>query len=192
MDKLDTLVSSHLAARLLKPERLSEMLGVLAVRRAEREAALDDRIASLEREAADADRRLRRLYRLVEEGVLELDDALKERIAALRAGRQAAQSTLERFKSDGRATIRLGRSVIAAFGERIRQHITSGEIPFRKAYLGAIVDRIEVGDREVRILGRKDVLEQAIIANAAGKTRFAVLYQVAGGLGPCPLRLLTH
>ena len=38
-------------------------------------------------------------------------------------------------------------------------------MPFRKAYLGAIVDRIEVDDREIRIIGRKDVLEQAVLAN---------------------------
>ncbi len=65
--------------------------------------------------------------------------------------------------------MRLGPGIIAAFGEQMREQITSGEIPFRKAYLGAIVDRIEVDDREVRILGRKNVLEQAVIANAAGR-----------------------
>ncbi|NJO35237.1 MAG: recombinase family protein, partial [Rhodospirillales bacterium] len=51
-----------------------------------------------------------------------------------------------------------------------REQITSGDIAFRKAYLGAIVDRIEVDDRELRISGRKDVLEQAVIASAAGQT----------------------
>jgi site-specific DNA recombinase len=35
----------------------------------------------------------------------------------------------------------------------------------RKAYLGSIVDRIEVDDREIRIVGRKDVLKQAVLAN---------------------------
>jgi site-specific DNA recombinase len=39
-------------------------------------------------------------------------------------------------------------------------------IAFRKAYLGAIVDRVEVDDREIRIVGRKDVLEQAVLANS--------------------------
>jgi site-specific DNA recombinase len=170
MDKLDILVTCHLADRLLKPERLVEMLSALAARRAEKEVALDNRIESLERETADADGRLRRLYRLVEEGVCELDDALKERVTALRAARQAAKTALDRLRNDGRATIRLGPGMIAAFGERMRAQITSGEVPFRKAYLRAIVDRIEVDDREVRILGRKDVLEQAVIANAAGRS----------------------
>ena len=30
-------------------------------------------------------------------------------------------------------------------------------MPFRKAYLGSIVDRVEVDDHEIRIIGRKDV-----------------------------------
>ena len=47
----------------------------------------------------------------------------------------------------------------------MRDKLTRGEIPFRKGYLGAIVDRIEVDDREIRIVGRKDVLEQAVLAN---------------------------
>ncbi len=63
MDKLDMLVTSHLADRLLEPQRLCEVLGALAARRAEKEAAMADRIASLERDAGDADSRLRRLYR---------------------------------------------------------------------------------------------------------------------------------
>lgn len=51
----------------------------------------------------------------------------------------------------------------------MREHITSGDTAFRKAYLGTLVDRIEVDDQELRIKGRKDVLEQTVIANAAGR-----------------------
>ncbi len=54
----------------------------------------------------------------------------------------------------------------------MREHITTGEVAFRKAYMGAIVDRIEVDDREIRILGRKSILEQAVISGA--KTAGAV------------------
>jgi site-specific DNA recombinase len=47
----------------------------------------------------------------------------------------------------------------------MREKLTTGEVPFRKAYLGSIVDRIEVDDTVIRIVGRKDVLEQAVLAN---------------------------
>ena len=54
---------------------------------------------------------------------------------------------------------------IEAFGRLMRERLTEGDIPFRKAYLGAIIDRVEVDDHQIRICGRKDVLEQAVTAN---------------------------
>lgn len=33
--------------------------------------------------------------------------------------------------------------------------------------MAAIIDRVEVDDRQIRIVGRKDVLEQAVLANGA-------------------------
>ncbi len=47
----------------------------------------------------------------------------------------------------------------------MRERLTTGDIPFRKAYIAAIVDRIEVDDHAVRIMGRKEVREQAVMAN---------------------------
>jgi site-specific DNA recombinase len=165
MDKLDTLVTRHLSERLFEPARLAELLTALASRRADKAAAAERRGALLEREANDADARLRRLYRLVEDGIAEMDGALKDRIAALRAARDGAMAALERAKSGARQTARLGPTQIEQFGRVMRENLTTGEIPFRKAYLGSIVDRIEVDDREVRILGRKDVLEQCVLAS---------------------------
>ena len=55
--------------------------------------------------------------------------------------------------------------MVERFGHTMCDKLTAGEIPFRKAYIGAIIDRIEVDDHQIRILGRKDVLEQAVMAN---------------------------
>ncbi len=54
------------------------------------------------------------------------------------------------------------------FARAMREKLSSGEIPFRKAYIRSIVDRIEVDDRCIRIMGRKDVLEQAVLAEGGG------------------------
>jgi site-specific DNA recombinase len=51
----------------------------------------------------------------------------------------------------------------------MREKLTNGAIPFRKAYLGAIIDKIEVDDDRIRIVGRKDVLEQALMADFSAK-----------------------
>ena len=66
----------------------------------------------------------------------------------------------------------------------MREHIASGDIAFRKAYLSSLVDRIEVDDREIRICGRKDVLEQLVTgcANPKGVARKSVRRCVADWL----------
>ena len=58
-----------------------------------------------------------------------------------------------------RPVVDISPALIERFGQIMRERLTSGEIPFRKAYIGAIVDR------QIRILGRKDVLEAAVTAN---------------------------
>lgn len=51
----------------------------------------------------------------------------------------------------------------------MREKLTTGDVPFRKAYLGSLIDRVEVDDREARIVGRKEVLEQAVLASRQGQ-----------------------
>lgn len=165
MDKLDSLVTDHLVDRLLDPQRLGAMLSTLASRRAAKAATVDERIAILEKEVSETDDRLRRLYKLVEDGVTEQDDILKDRLTALKADRERAHSALERARECVRPSVDIGPTQIARFGETMRQRLTTGEVPFRKAWIGAIVDRIEVDDHQIRIVGRKDVLEAAVAAD---------------------------
>jgi site-specific DNA recombinase len=94
MQKLDGLVTEHLMERLFKPERVATILASLSSRRAEKAAALDGRLMSLQREVTDADEKLKRLYRLIEEGVTELDDVLRDRLYTLKAERDRATEAL--------------------------------------------------------------------------------------------------
>ena len=108
---------------------------------------------------------MRRVYKMVEDGIAEMDDVLKNRITALKAERETARATLDRATGANRPPIAIPGDKIKAFASAMRERLTAGEIPFRKAYLGAIINRIEVDDDQIRILGRKDVLEQAVLAN---------------------------
>ena len=92
-----------MADRLLEPERLTTLLSSLAGRRAEKAAAVDRRLAALAREAEEADERLRRIYKLVEDGRDEVDDILRARIADLKQARAKAQAALERARSATRS-----------------------------------------------------------------------------------------
>ena len=164
MDKLDGLVTTHLLDRLFAPERLEMLLAGVAARRAERSAAVDERIGGLQDRADEADERLPRLYKMVEDGLADMDDLLKGRLAALKADRETAHAALARARGTNRAPIVIPGDKIAAFGRLMRDRLTTGEIPFRRAYLSAIIDRVEVDDHQIRICGRKDVLEQALLA----------------------------
>ena len=168
MDKLDRLVTEHLVERLCEPTRLTEMLSSLAGRRAEKEQSLNSRIAALQREVTDADEKLKRLYRLIEDGVTDLDDVLKDRLNGLKAERERARAALERAKSYASGAIQLDPALVEGFGRLMREHLTTGSIPFRKAYLQSIVDFIEVDDAQIRIRGSKDVLEKAVLASRSG------------------------
>ena len=77
---------------------------------------------------------------------------------------------------------------IEAFGRLMRGRLKSGETPFRKSYLGALIDRVEVDDHQIRIIGRKDVLEQAVLANGGPVPRvrsFVRKWRSLGESNPC-------
>jgi hypothetical protein len=94
MDKLDQLVTEHLIERLFKPERLARILSSLVARRAEKAATVSARLIALQKEVTDAEDKLARLYRLVEDGVTDLDDVLKDRLTTLKAARDRAKAAL--------------------------------------------------------------------------------------------------
>ena len=79
MDKLDGLVTEHLVDQLFQPERLAAILTSLSARRAEKAESVNNRIMALQRGLTDTEEKLKRLYRLVEDGLTDLDDLLNDR-----------------------------------------------------------------------------------------------------------------
>lgn len=162
MDTLNTLVTDHLVTELLQPHRLQATLASLWALRAERATEVDGRVTALRSELSSAEDKLRRLYRMVEEAVTDIDDILKERIAALKADRDRAKGALDRIHVAAPSPAELTPELIERFGRLMRANVTAGEIPFRKAWLQAIVDRVEIGPDVIRIVGDKESLETAL------------------------------
>ena len=119
MDKLDGLVTTHLIDRLLTPDRLTTILEVLAARRAEKSVAVDERISALEARAVEADDRLRRLYKMVEDGLAAMVDIVKDRNTALKVERDNTRSALDRATGANRPPIKISSDKIDAFGRLI-------------------------------------------------------------------------
>jgi site-specific DNA recombinase len=169
MDKLDGLVTQHLVERLFHPERLADILTSLTARRAEKARTANNRIMGLQREVTDAEDKLKRLYRLVEDGLTDLDDVLKDRLNSLKADRDRTNAALEAAKTQIAPTIPIDPALIERFGRSMRDKFSAGSVPLRKAYLQSIIDVVEVDDHQIRMKGSKDVLERAVLAGAAAE-----------------------
>jgi hypothetical protein len=115
--------------------------------------------------------KLKRLYRLVEDGLADVDEVLKDRLNTLKAERDRATAALERAKDQASPRIEVDPALIERFGRAMRENFSIGSVPFRKAYLQALIDVIEVDDHRVRIKGSKDVLEKAVLTSQTGETR---------------------
>src|SRR5215471_11554683 len=140
MEKLDRLVTDHLLERLFKPERIAVILASLSSHRAEQAVAVNARILALQREMIDAEDKLKRLYRLVEDGLTDLDEVLKDRLNILKTGRDQAKAALERAKEHSATQIQIDPALIERFGRTMRANFSTGSIPFRKAYLWSLIN----------------------------------------------------
>ena len=128
MGKLDTLVTEHLLERLFKPERVALILASLSSRRAEQATALNSRIVCLQREMTEADDKLKRLYRLVEDGLTDLDEVLKDRLNTLKADRDRANAALERAREHSVSQIHIDPALIERFGRTMHEKFSTGAL----------------------------------------------------------------
>ena len=75
-------------------------------------------------------------------------------------GRDIAQVAFDRAVAEMRPNARITEEKIAAFTETMRTNVLSGDTPFRRAYIRSVIDQVEVDDAEIRIIGRRTVLER--------------------------------
>jgi site-specific DNA recombinase len=168
-DVLDAQVGELLAERLFTPERMAEVLesGVVVSKdqaRMEREQAEAE---AMHRSAVAA---LENVYKAIEQGLDPTEPVLQERLAAARQRRETALDSLKRLKQVGSLSHwRPKAEQIEGFCRTAQDRFLSGPVEARKPYLLAIIDRIEVGPEEVRVLGRQDVLRASLIEGSLNR-----------------------
>jgi site-specific DNA recombinase len=163
MDLLDGLVMDALSERILHPDRLGALLGSLVARNSGiRERTLSE-IKGLDRERRDVQGRIDALYEAIETRTIEWDSTLRERVAEHQERKEQLgqlHAIAERRLNAPVHSVTEG--ALAAFSEAIRDRLRDGPPAFRKGYLRLLVERVEVGDSEIRISGSKTaLLEQA-------------------------------
>ena len=168
MEKLDALVAAHLETRLLDPHRLETILAAVLDQRQERAERRCEHIAELNKRAAESELRLKRLYDAIEAGVADLDDpALKDRIDGLKVIRDQAKADADRtqaiVQNSGQQAVT--PQMLNKFARTARQRIRLEGGGYRRDHLRALAQRVEVDVGEVRIMGSKSRLLQALLAD---------------------------
>ena len=161
-ERLDKLVTDAVREKLLRPERLTIILEALIDRQAAKDVSLANRGAALEAEIKDTGDKLARLYRAIEEGVIDLDAQLKDRIATLKAARDLAQASLERIAEQARTSKALTPDRIDAFAALLQDKLATADTQARKVYLRTVIQEIRVDDHKIQIIGDKASLAAVI------------------------------
>ena len=162
MGILDDIVVENLKKRLLAPDRMAALLQGLADRQAAKGNAVNQRILALQGEVTECEERLKRLYRSIEDDIVELDDILRDRISSLKAERERAKAALDRARAQTGAAMTIDAERIQAFSRLMTEKLDNGDVNSRKAYIRSIVSTVEVDDHAVRIIGSPAVLSAAI------------------------------
>ena len=165
---LDDIVLSNLKARVLAPDRIADRLKSLIERQTAKSESADHRLLPLQNEQSDAEERLKRLYRSIEDGIVELDDILRERTGALKAQRERAKAALDQARVQCGTSAAIDARKIDAFARLMNEKLDAGDTNTRKTYIRSIIDAVEVDDRAIRIVGSKDILQAAIAGKQTG------------------------
>jgi hypothetical protein len=165
MQKLDAMVLNSLADRVFTAARVRLMLESLARQAKDSGKQQQRQLEALNRELAAVTRGMERLYEGIEQGVLKLDDTLRQRTDKLQAQRQAILTDIARLKT--KATVPahiLQQKHIDTFTRLVRAKLLENG-SFAKEYLRLLVHEIRVNKREVQITGSYAALAQAAAGN---------------------------
>ena len=168
MGKLDTLILDNVKSQLLVPDRMTMILGALLERQVTKDSAVQERRTALKAELAQKDEKLGRLYRAIEDGIVELDDQLRDRIKTLKAERDLAQASLDRIAQQFESRTSITPERVTAFTNLMRDKIDNGDVQAKKAYLRAVISEIRVDDDKISIIGDKATLAAVIAGQNTG------------------------
>ena len=176
MQKLDALVLNSLVDRVFTAARVRLMLEALAKHAKESGKQQQRQLATLNQELAAVTQGMERLYAGIEQGVIKLDDKLRQRTDQLRAQRQAILTEIAGVKAQATLPARvLQQKHIDAFTKLLRAKLLENGL-VAKEYLRLLVQEIRVNKREVKITGSYAALAQAVAGNlgdSTGVPRFA-------------------
>ena len=102
----------------------------------------------------------------MEDGFGEMDDIPEGSDHDVEGRSGPCASSVERAKSGSRPIVNVSPVLVEQFGHVMRERLMTGDVPLRKAYLHAVVDR-RGRDREIRLIGQKRGAGEGRLANGS-------------------------
>lgn len=165
MEQLDEIVINELHSRISQPARVRAMLAGLIERQRNRGDEHAHRGKELRQQLRETETKIGRMLDAIQEGLAQETDLVRDRLAKLE---QEREETLRMITSlDRRQAIPaalLSEKNVRAFAQAHRDRLNAEDNSLRKAYIRELVDRIEVGDKEIRISGSQAALANAVFA----------------------------
>ena len=188
MSKLDEIILSNVKQQLLTPDRLKSILEALIERRSVKDQAIADRKTSLDASLNQVNDKLGRLYKAIEEGMIELDQDLKARVAALKNEKALIEASVDRLTLHSSSQGQISPERLEAFAKLMRSKLETGDTQARKAYLRSVISHIEVDDQKIRIIGNKANLAGLITGQSSQQANvrgFVRKWRAQGESNPC-------
>ncbi len=163
MDTLDDLVVDAVAEHVLGPDRLKALLSAWIDRSEEVQVGRREGLKQLRARLTLLDGESANVIKLVRSGLYAPDDPqIAAEIANIAAQKRAITvdiKALERQIDDGER--RITPEIVEKFGSLMRNKLRGQASAARRDYIRLLVDRVEVGHREIRISGSKAALSRA-------------------------------
>jgi DNA invertase Pin-like site-specific DNA recombinase len=153
MDELDELVTNIAADAGSDPVRSGYLLRELAKLQADKDFETQARKDALLREKKTADETVDRLFRLVEVGVINVDDPdFRPRFDRARDEQSIIKAKLDRLVERQLCLASPSGAQVSEFAKLLRQMIVAGSTSFRKSYLSALLQEVKVNGGTVEII----------------------------------------
>lgn len=163
MEHLDEMVLARLADKVFTAERVLEIVN--QCQRNLQESVCDEKrlLEKLRREESDLEGAMNRLLKIIEGGIVEIDDTFENRIKTNQDRRKAIKAEITNLKRQVEiAALDITPEIIERFCLALREKLRDKGSKFGKAYLKLLIEEIRVEGKHIRIIGRNVVLMEML------------------------------
>lgn len=180
--RLDALTLDALTGALLTPERVRDIVGKVAERRANGRTDALHGLAQLRGQLGRVKNQLRNLVDALADGVIGDTETFRAKMASLEQERADIERLIETQELSASAALKpisLDQAKVAA--QTLRKAIMDAPPELKKRYIRAFVSKITVGKDQIRIEGPESALAEA--ASGVPPAHIAAANPAVRGLG---------